>query len=140
MHFDNTGTHFVYLAELEDGKKCMVYDGKRGKAYDRISHPEFNETGVLAYKAFSSDENKWCMVVDGKEDKWYEDVSGCLWGPNGHYAYTAQNNNVQFVVLDGKEERRCDSADTLQFKLVPHFVCIYRESGIECFSGKDLVE
>lgn len=100
----------AYFVSNDNGKRSVVYDGVKGKEYDRVDYlVEVNNK--LAYIAHEGD--KEFFVYDGNETgKEYEGVWG-ITEVNGKIAYIAEEGNMSFVVYGGVEGKRYDSVTEL---------------------------
>jgi len=63
--FSLDSKHFAYRAMKDNGKYCVVTDGKEGKEYDDIADLCYGSDGTLSYCA--SIDGLWCRVADDKE-------------------------------------------------------------------------
>jgi hypothetical protein len=101
----------------------VVLDGVPGKAYNRVGWwPVFSpDSNHIAYRAgigkiiapfhpVKETFSKEFIVLDGKEQTLYDSVCGPLvFSPDGkRLAYAACGERGWFIVVDGKEGKRCD--------------------------------
>jgi len=101
MEFSSDGKHFAYRAMKDNGKCCVVIDGKEGREYDDVSNIRYSSAGTLAYCASVS--GLWCMVLDGEEESLYGWVGPCVFGPKSHYAYAVKKNDKWGIIVDGMD-------------------------------------
>lgn len=114
LEFSNDGLHTAYvLAGAHKDKDyvsgyAVIYDGKIGKAYDRISELQFIPgTSKIAYIACRNefDPNEECFVVIGNDEKQlYKEVRGLTFSSDGlRSAHVAQDRSGSyFLSINGQ--------------------------------------
>jgi len=83
---------------------------KTGELYPTVS-PDMRHIALLDVSKKLLGRAKWMVFIDGKEGKKYDAIvkHSPTFSPDGkNLAYLAEENNKQFVVVDGKEESRYD--------------------------------
>lgn len=121
-----TAGNFCYIG-VENGKECLVTDGKQSQYYDSVGMPlTAPETGDTAYVAKIDD--KMAMIINGQEPEKKYDIIGILRPtPQGEYevrkqlpffapagdrlAYPVIDNHQAFMIVDGKKQGPYDNLD-----------------------------
>lgn len=99
----------------ENGKRCVITDGVKGKFYDAIRgvSMKFSPDGErLEY--WVKDNKKWFFVVDGVEQKRYDQISQFItaFSPDSkRTAYVGIIGKKHFAVIDGNEEGPYDQVE-----------------------------
>ena len=109
---------------VENGKQCVVVDGKKGSSYGLIGKIVFSpDCKRLAYRAAKGE--KWVVVIDGKEGKGFDKgnwlFSSGIYGPivfspdSRQVAHIAIQGEEKTAVIDGKPGRPYKSISDLVF-------------------------
>ena len=90
----------AYIDNTRSGEEFVVYDGKKGKAYDHV----FDITDVGGKLMYSVvDDGKSFFVYDGKEIGERNDWPSVPFIINGKLGFSGSKNGKTFIFYDGKE-------------------------------------
>ena len=90
----------AYIDDTRSGKQFVVYDGKKGKAYDYVS--DITDVGGKLMYGVNND-NKQFFVYDGKEIGERNDWPSVPFIINGKLGFSGSKNGKTFIFYDGKE-------------------------------------
>jgi Tol biopolymer transport system component len=113
--FSPDSGHFAFTAAAGWGRRCLVVDGVRGKAYSNLVSLEGTDEDD-GMPSFSPDSKhvlavvrggKSFVILDGVEGKRYDSVGELMFSADSqHVAYVAKEGGKFLVVMDGVEGKR----------------------------------
>lgn len=128
--FSPDSSRLAYVATIEEGKQCVVVDGKRGPAFDEVLHHSFSFSGNSRHFAYAARRGTQYMVVKDSEellpaegianslqafgDARIGETFGPFLSPDGQQlAYSVQRDSNYVAIVNGVESAPWDAINCL---------------------------